>query len=72
MSHLEGHPLSGYSVNGSHTRGQKLVLGPIVIHGVVVVEELDGFDAVAIVKLLAGLEPLGVVGKAGAVGHRGS
>ena len=72
MSHLEGHPLSGYPVNGSHARGQELVLGASVVPGVVVVEEIDGFDAIAIVKLFAGLEPFGVVGLAGAVGHGGS
>lgn len=72
MSHLEGHPLSGYPVNGKHARSQELVLGASVVPRVVVVEKLDGFDAVAIVKLFAGLKPLGVVGKAGAVGHRGS
>ena len=62
MSHLEGHPLSGYPMNWRHARSQKLVLEVLMVPGVVVEEKLNGFDAVAIVKLLAGLEPFGVVG----------
>ena len=72
MSHLKGHSLSGYPMDRRHARSQKLVLEALMVPGVVVEEKINGFDAVAIVKLLAGLEPFGIVGLAGAVGHRGS
>ena len=59
-------------MDGSHARGQELVLDAFMVSGVVVVEELEGFGTVAVVELLAGLEPFGVVGQAGAIGYRGS
>ena len=59
-------------MNRFHARCEILVFDAFMVSGVVSVEKVEGFDAVAVVKFLTGLKPFSVAWERGAVWYRRS